>query len=37
MTLPVVKHSYLVWDISEIPRIVKEAFISPRAAVRARC
>lgn len=26
MTLPVVKHSYLVWDISEIPRIVKEAF-----------
>jgi len=26
MTLPVVKHSYLVWDINEIPRIVKEAF-----------
>ena len=26
MTLPVVKHSYLVWDIAEIPRIVKEAF-----------
>jgi len=26
MTLPVVKHSYLVWDIKEIPRIVKEAF-----------
>jgi acetolactate synthase-1/2/3 large subunit len=26
MTLPIVKHSYLVWDISEIPRIVKEAF-----------
>jgi len=25
MTLPVVKHSYLVWDINEIPRIVKEA------------
>ena len=26
LTLPVVKHSYLVWDIKEIPRIVKEAF-----------
>jgi len=26
MTLPVVKHSYLVWDIHDIPRIVKEAF-----------
>lgn len=26
MTLPVVKHSYLVWDIKSIPRIVKEAF-----------
>ena len=26
MTLPVVKHSYLVTDIAEIPRIVKEAF-----------
>jgi acetolactate synthase-1/2/3 large subunit len=26
MTLPVVKHSYLVWDIKDIPRIVKEAF-----------
>ena len=26
MTLPLVKHSYLVWDIKEIPRIVKEAF-----------
>jgi acetolactate synthase-1/2/3 large subunit len=26
MTLPMVKHSYLVWDIAEIPRIVKEAF-----------
>jgi acetolactate synthase-1/2/3 large subunit len=26
MTLPLVKHSYLVWDINEIPRIVKEAF-----------
>jgi len=26
MTLPIVKHSYLVWDIKEIPRIVKEAF-----------
>jgi acetolactate synthase-1/2/3 large subunit len=26
MTLPVVKHSYLVWDIADIPRIIKEAF-----------
>ncbi|MEI6567140.1 MAG: biosynthetic-type acetolactate synthase large subunit [Verrucomicrobiota bacterium] len=26
MTLPVVKHSYLITDIKEIPRIVKEAF-----------
>jgi len=26
MTLPIVKHSYLVTDINEIPRVVKEAF-----------
>src|SRR5690348_16718187 len=26
MTLPVVKHSYLITDIHEIPRVVKEAF-----------
>lgn len=26
MTLPVVKHSYLVCDIHEIPKVVKEAF-----------
>ena len=26
MTLPVVKHNYLVMDVNEIPRIVKEAF-----------
>lgn len=26
MTLPIVKHSYLVLDIRDIPRIVKEAF-----------
>ena len=26
MTLPVVKHSYLVTDPNDIPRIVKEAF-----------
>jgi acetolactate synthase-1/2/3 large subunit len=26
MTLPVVKHNYLVTDINDIPRIVKEAF-----------
>src|SRR6266446_3239173 len=26
MTLPVVKHSYLITDVIEIPRVVKEAF-----------
>jgi len=26
MTLPVVKHSYLIMDIHEIPRVVREAF-----------
>src|SRR5580658_7522402 len=26
MTLPVVKHSYLVMDVAELPRIMKEAF-----------
>jgi acetolactate synthase I/II/III large subunit len=26
MTLPVVKHSYLIMDIQDIPRVVKEAF-----------
>ena len=26
MTLPIVKHSYLVTDIADIPRIIKEAF-----------
>ncbi len=26
MTLPIVKHSYLVMDVEEIPRIMKEAF-----------
>ena len=26
MTLPVVKHSYLVTDIKDIPRVIKEAF-----------
>jgi acetolactate synthase I/II/III large subunit len=26
MTLPVVKHSYLITDIADIPRIIKEAF-----------
>src|SRR5262245_42104425 len=30
MTLPIVKHSYLVTDINEIPRIVKEAFYIDR-------
>ncbi len=26
MTLPIVKHSYLITDINEIPRVIKEAF-----------
>jgi acetolactate synthase-1/2/3 large subunit len=26
MTLPVVKHSYLITDVNDIPRVVKEAF-----------
>ncbi len=26
MTLPVVKHSYLVMDVQDIPRVIKEAF-----------
>ena len=31
MTLPVVKHSYLITDINEIPRVVKEAFYIARS------
>ncbi len=27
MTLPIVKHNYLVMDVNDIPRIVKEAFL----------
>jgi acetolactate synthase-1/2/3 large subunit len=30
MTLPIVKHSYLITDINDIPRIVKEAFYIAR-------
>jgi len=30
MTLPVVKHSYLITDVNDIPRIVKEAFFIAR-------
>ncbi len=26
VTLPIVKHSYLITDVNDIPRIVKEAF-----------
>jgi len=28
VTLPIVKHSYLVTDVNDIPRIVKEGFTS---------
>jgi acetolactate synthase-1/2/3 large subunit len=31
MTLPIVKHSYLITDINDIPRIVKEAFYIARS------
>src|SRR5439155_3122161 len=31
MTLPIVKHSYLITDINEIPRVVKEAFYIARS------
>lgn len=27
MTMPIVKHSYLVMDINDLPRIIKEAFV----------
>ncbi|HEX4121311.1 MAG TPA: biosynthetic-type acetolactate synthase large subunit [Verrucomicrobiae bacterium] len=30
MTLPIVKHSYLITDINDIPRVVKEAFYIAR-------
>ena len=30
MTLPVVKHSYLVTDVNDLPRIIKEAFYIAR-------
>src|SRR5947199_5681894 len=30
MTLPIVKHSYLITNVNEIPRIVKEAFYIAR-------
>jgi acetolactate synthase I/II/III large subunit len=31
MTLPIVKHSYLVMDVNELPRIFKEAFAIARS------
>ncbi len=31
MTLPVVKHSYLVLDVHELPRVFKEAFLLARS------
>ncbi len=30
MTLPIVKHSYLITDVNDIPRVVKEAFYIAR-------
>ena len=37
ITMPIVKHSYLVTDVEDIPRIVKEAFHIARPAAPARC
>jgi len=37
MTLPIVKHSYLVTDIKDIPRIVKRRFTLPAPDDPARC
>jgi acetolactate synthase-1/2/3 large subunit len=34
MTLPVVKHSYLVTDVNDIPRSSRKPFTSPRTAGR---
>ena len=31
MTLPVVKHSYLITDVNDIPRVIKEAFYIARS------
>ncbi|TVR48583.1 MAG: biosynthetic-type acetolactate synthase large subunit [Puniceicoccaceae bacterium] len=31
MTLPIVKHSYLVLDVQDLPRIIKEAFVIARS------
>jgi acetolactate synthase I/II/III large subunit len=31
LTLPIVKHSYLILDVSELPRIFKEAFMLARS------
>ncbi len=36
MTLPIVKHSYLITDINDIPRIVKEAFYIAQSDVPVR-
>lgn len=37
MTLPVVKHSYLVTDINTLPRVVKEAFHIAQTGTRGPC
>lgn len=36
MTAPIVKHSYLVTEPEELPRIIKEAFYIASTAVPAR-
>jgi glyoxylate carboligase len=36
MTLPIVKHSYLVLNVHDLPRIFKEAFHLAAAAARVR-
>ena len=37
ITYPVVKHSYLVTDPNDIPRVVSEAFYLATPAAPARC
>ena len=37
ITLPIVKHSYVVRNPADIPRIFAEAFASPAPAGPARC
>ena len=37
LTMPIVKHSYLIKNANDIPRIVREAFYMPTRGGRGRC